>query len=105
MKEKDELFTKLWDSLNGSKRDQFRNLMRSKLEARKVPFTRENALRFWSGDYEAPPPRDDLLGQGNRGYRQEGGPPRGRRPPRRGPRGASHRTNRAPVAAPEKPKG
>ena len=90
MSEKDQQFTRMWNEENKSKREKFRNLLKSKLAARKLEFTESNARAYYNGDvamitpdrsYEIeraareerferrPPPRS----------RRPHGPPRGRR--------------------------
>lgn len=49
MSELSREFERLWNSHNSAKRHQFRNRMRSKLEARGVPFSKENASKLWDG--------------------------------------------------------
>ena len=71
-------FDRLWNTDATAKRDQFRSLMRSKLEQIGVPFTEENARGYYLGTVKASP----------RSLEPERPPPREsfrprRRPPRR----------------------
>ncbi|MFQ5837677.1 MAG: hypothetical protein ACE5HJ_02710 [Thermoplasmata archaeon] len=49
MNEKVREFERLWNSQKDIKRHQFRNRMKSKLEARGIPFSKEKALKLWNG--------------------------------------------------------
>jgi hypothetical protein len=86
MSEKDQQFTRMWNEENKSKREKFRNLMKSKLAARKLDFSESNARAFFNGDvamitpersYEAEHPREERFER--------------RPPPRRGGRGRGQR--------------
>ncbi|OGS49541.1 MAG: hypothetical protein A3K65_06980 [Euryarchaeota archaeon RBG_16_68_12] len=95
MSEKDQQFTRMWNEENKSKREKFRNLMKSKLAARKLDFHESNARAFFNGDvamitpdrtYESERPREERFerrppprrgGRGGRGGQR--GPPKGRR--------------------------
>lgn len=86
MTDKDQQFTRLWNEKNAVKRGRFRNLMESKLAARKLPFTEANARSFYNGAALAIPTE--------RIYESERGPsterfqrPARRVPPRRRPGG------------------
>jgi len=47
--EKDQQFTRMWNEENKSKRQKFRNLMKSKLDLLHVEVSEENARAFWNG--------------------------------------------------------
>jgi hypothetical protein len=47
--EKDQQFTRMWNEENKSKRQKFRNLMKSKLDLLHVEVTEENARSFYNG--------------------------------------------------------
>src|SRR3989442_98438 len=47
--DKDQQFTRMWNEENKSKREKFRNLMKSKLDVLHVEVTEENARAFWNG--------------------------------------------------------
>lgn len=47
--EKDRQFTRMWNEENKSKRQKFRNLMKSKLDILHVEVSEENARLFYSG--------------------------------------------------------
>jgi hypothetical protein len=49
MNYKEEEFERLWDGPNKTKSDQFRNLMRSRLELRGFPFSKTNAKELYLG--------------------------------------------------------
>jgi len=84
MSDKDQQFTRMWNEGNKSKREKFRNLMKSKLAARKIGISESNARAYFNGNvasiqperlYESERPREDRF--------ERRPPPRGRRP--RGP--------------------
>ncbi len=92
MSEKDQQFTRMWNEESKAKREKFRNLMKSKLAARKLEFSESNARAYWNGDvamitpersYEAERPREERFERrppprrGGRGGQR--GPPKGRR--------------------------
>ncbi len=47
--DKDQQFTRMWNEENKSKREKFRNLMKSKLDLLHVEVNEENARAFWNG--------------------------------------------------------
>jgi hypothetical protein len=54
--DKNQQFTRMWNEENKSKRQKFRNLMKSKLDLLHVEVTEENARAFYNGQLLAPPP-------------------------------------------------
>lgn len=52
--DKNQQFTRMWNEENKSKRQKFRNLMKSKLDLLHVEVTEENARAFWNGQLLAP---------------------------------------------------
>jgi hypothetical protein len=73
--DKNQQFTRMWNEENKSKREKFRNLMKSKLDLLHVEVTEENARAFYNGRLEAPQPE--------RIYQMPERSEGGRRPPRR----------------------
>lgn len=51
-------FDRLWNSDGKEKREQFRNLMRAKLDQIKVAFTEDNARGYYLGEVHAAPPKE-----------------------------------------------
>ncbi|HLB69022.1 MAG TPA: hypothetical protein VJN63_11320 [Thermoplasmata archaeon] len=47
--DKNQQFTRMWNEENKSKRQKFRNLMKSKLDLLHVEVTEENARAFYNG--------------------------------------------------------
>jgi hypothetical protein len=54
--DKNQQFTRMWNEENKSKRQKFRNLMKSKLDLLHVEVTEENARAFYNGQLLAPQP-------------------------------------------------
>jgi len=50
MTDKNQQFSRLWNETNKQKREKFRNLMKSKLGARRLSFNETNARAFFNGD-------------------------------------------------------
>lgn len=50
MTEKDQQFTRMWNEANKSKREKFRNNLKSKLAARGIIYNESNARAYWNGD-------------------------------------------------------
>ena len=88
-------FDRLWNTDNISKRTQFRNWMKSKLDQIKVPFNEENSRGFYMGEVKAPPPKEEYQPEFEDRRGPLRGPPRRRGPPPRGGRGG-----RAPSRGP-----
>ena len=66
--DKNAQFTRMWNEENKSKRQKFRNLMKSKLDLLHVEVTEENARAFYNGQlaprqperlYQVPERSDD----------------------------------------------
>ena len=53
---KNQQFTRMWNEESKSKREKFRNLMKSKLDLLHVEVTEENARAFYNGRLEARQP-------------------------------------------------
>ena len=53
MSDKDQQFSRMWNEGNKSKREKFRNLMKSKLAARKLDFHESNARASFKGNAAA----------------------------------------------------
>lgn len=73
--DKNAQFTRMWNEENKSKRQKFRNLMKSKLDLLHVEVTEQNARAFYNGQLAAP--RQPERFYEAREQREE------RRPPRR----------------------
>jgi hypothetical protein len=54
--DKNQQFTRMWNEENKSKRQKFRNLMKSKLDILHVEVSEENARAFYNGRLAAPKP-------------------------------------------------
>src|SRR4030065_2903953 len=78
MSDKDQQFTRMWNEGNKSKREKFRNLMKSKLAARKIGLSESNARAYFNGNVESIQPERLYESERARGDRVEGPPP----PPR-----------------------
>ncbi len=72
--DKNQQFTRMWNEENKSKREKFRNLMKSKLDILHVEVTEENARAFYNGRLTVRAP-ERIYQMPER--------PEGRRPPRR----------------------
>ena len=81
MPDKDLQFTRMWNEANKSKREKFRNLMKSKLAARQIIFNESNARVFYNGNVALITPEKPYE-ERPREERFERRPPR-RRPPGR----------------------
>src|SRR5437773_10391629 len=53
---KNQQFTRMWNEESKSKREKFRNLMKSKLDLLHVEVTEENARAFYNGRLESRQP-------------------------------------------------
>jgi len=84
MTEKDQQFSRMWNEANKSKREKFRNLLKSKLEARQIIFNESNARAFWIV-YVALTTPEKPYEERPREERFERRPPPRRRGPSRGP--------------------
>ena len=84
MADKDQQFTRMWNEANKSKREKFRNLLKSKLLARGIIYNESNARAYWNGDVALITPEKPYE-QPQREERFERRPPPRRRgpPPRR----------------------
>lgn len=77
-------FDRLWNTDNISKRTQFRNWMKAKLDVLHVDVTEENARAFYNGHLSVRQPERiyQMPERSEGGPRDRRGPPRSRRPPR-----------------------
>ena len=85
MADKDQQFTRMWNEANKSKREKFRNMLKSKLSARGIIFNESNARAYWNGDVALITPEKPYEERPREERFERRPPPRrgGRRPPRR----------------------
>ncbi|HLA46975.1 MAG: hypothetical protein AABY08_01200 [Candidatus Thermoplasmatota archaeon] len=89
MTDKNQQFSRLWNETNKQKREKFRNLMKSKLGARRLSFNETNARAFFNGDASSIP--SERVYDTERGHREESFNRPRRFPPRRRPGGGGGR--------------
>jgi hypothetical protein len=83
MTDKDQQFTRMWNEANKSKREKFRNMLKSKLEARQIIFNESNARAYHNGDVALITPEKPYEERPREDRFERRPPPRRRGPPRR----------------------